>query len=851
MGKKLLLLFSVAAQILQFGTAPVYGQSLTNWTLTAAPTNAWVAVAASANCSTIAAVANPGGIYYSLDSGTNWAQSDAATNNWTAIACSTDGTSMTAAINGGGIWKSADSGASWSLTSAPSNAWTGLACSADGTKIVATGPGGVWISTDFGQTWDETSLPTNTYVSAASSADGTLLAVVQSGESIWLSTNAGSSWTQNSAGYSWTTVTCSADGSKLVVIASFAPNYIVWVSTNDLASSEGELETGELPAVGGSADFSKLFVINGSSPVALTPNAGAAWVRTPSPGVSLTSLAVSSDGNEFVAIANGGGIYMWRGSSPLIAAQPQNQTVVGSSTVEFNVSAFTPVPAAYQWLYNGTPLQNATNSMLTLQNVVPAQSGSYSVIVSNSFGSALSSNALLTVAPAFASTQTPNQSLYDAYLLASVTPGSDSTTVWFEWGQSTNYGEQTQPIAVQGTSAFTISNLVTGLLPYTTYHAQAVVQNAFATVYGGDVSFTTVPRFVQAGTNTGMQAAVMAADGLHFAATMNGTVYTSTNLGVTFLPTSGTGTVFAVSSNGSAILATNNGPSIFVSTNYGLSWVSNRTPVTFSYFATSSDVKRIVASDGSTSVYMSTNFGATWTTNTVPMNVLCLASSANGNDLYAGAWYHEGYDINTIYLYSSINAGATWGTTWEWGGVIGIAGIACSANGSIIGIASEATFVSVNGGATFNGFIGPDADNFISCSGDGQTMIVSAEQYNVNTTPDAGNNFYTANTPIFLGNAKAMCSADGRTLALFNGSLYLSLPPPNEPFVLSSAAATSNGIPSFLLTGPAGYTCDIQASTNFISWTDIATVTNFGASTIFTDPNAPNYQYRFYRAIVP
>lgn len=466
------------------------------------------------------------------------------------------------------------------------------------------------------------------------------------------------------------------------------------------------------------------------------------------------------------------------------------------------------------------------------------------------FATAVASFISVISAQASLSTLAVDASLYDANVSASITTNS-AAAVWFEWGVTTNYGNMTTPITVAGVSNQTISNIITGLLPYTVYHCQAVASNASGAVFGGDVSFTTVPTFVQAGTNTGMQAAVMAADGLHFAATMNGTVYTSTNLAVTFLPTSGTGTVFAVSSNGSAILAAN-GAGILASTNYGLSWVSNSTPVTFSYFATSSDAKRIVASDGSTSVYMSTNFGVTWATNTVPMNVLCLASSANGNDLYAGAYYHLGYDIQTIYVYGSTNSGATWGTFWTYGGFIGFSGIACSANGTIIGVASEATFVSVNGGASFSqDYDGGDGDNSIACSGDGQTMIVAAEQFNVYTTPNAGTSFYQANTPTFLGNAKAMSSADGRTLALFNGSLYLSLPPPNQPFVLSSAAATSNGIPSFLLTGPAGYTCDIQASTNFISWTDIATVTNFGASTIFTDPNAPNYQYRFYRAIVP
>jgi hypothetical protein len=59
----------------------------------------------------------------------------------------------------------------------------------------------------------------------------------------------------------------------------------------------------------------------------------------------------------------------------------------------------------------------------------------------------------------------------------------------------------------------------------------------------------------------------------------------------------------------------------------------------------------------------------------------------------------------------------------------------------------------------------------------------------------------------------------------------------------------SNGIFSFILTGQAGYTYDIQASQDFKAWTVIGTVTaGANGSLNFTDTNAVGFLRRFYRA---
>ena len=88
------------------------------------------------------------------------------------------------------------------------------------------------------------------------------------------------------------------------------------------------------------------------------------------------------------------------GVPPYIASQPTSQTVMVGATASFNVAASGWSPLSYQWSFNGTNLDRATNAVLTLSNVQAAQAGTYAVLVTNAFGSMLSSNAVLTVTPA-------------------------------------------------------------------------------------------------------------------------------------------------------------------------------------------------------------------------------------------------------------------------------------------------------------------------------------------------------------------------------------------------------------------------------------------------------------------
>ena len=85
------------------------------------------------------------------------------------------------------------------------------------------------------------------------------------------------------------------------------------------------------------------------------------------------------------------------GSAPVITSQPQGQTVAAGDSVTFTVVANGTAPLTYQWLHDGTPVQNATGPSLSIPNVTSGDAGSYVVVVNNNFGNETSEPAVLSI----------------------------------------------------------------------------------------------------------------------------------------------------------------------------------------------------------------------------------------------------------------------------------------------------------------------------------------------------------------------------------------------------------------------------------------------------------------------
>lgn len=82
---------------------------------------------------------------------------------------------------------------------------------------------------------------------------------------------------------------------------------------------------------------------------------------------------------------------------PTLVVQPQPQTADQDATVTFSVEASGTTPLSYQWFWNESALPGATSATLICSNIQPANAGYYSVVVTNAAGSVVSSPALLTV----------------------------------------------------------------------------------------------------------------------------------------------------------------------------------------------------------------------------------------------------------------------------------------------------------------------------------------------------------------------------------------------------------------------------------------------------------------------
>jgi hypothetical protein len=87
---------------------------------------------------------------------------------------------------------------------------------------------------------------------------------------------------------------------------------------------------------------------------------------------------------------------------PAILQQPANQTVSERATAAFVVSAGGSDPLVYQWYFNSNVIASAvnptaTNSTLTITNVMSTNAGFYHVTVTNNFGQVTSAVARLTV----------------------------------------------------------------------------------------------------------------------------------------------------------------------------------------------------------------------------------------------------------------------------------------------------------------------------------------------------------------------------------------------------------------------------------------------------------------------
>jgi hypothetical protein len=122
-----------------------------------------------------------------------------------------------------------------------------------------------------------------------------------------------------------------------------------------------------------------------------------------------------------------------------VAVPPASNIVAQGDEALLFVRADGDDPIAYQWLFNGSPIPNATNDILDFPQVQLTNQGLYSVIVSNASGSDLSVPALLQVQVPYATNYIVDQFNPLGYGPPNSYVGTNNyaigqiTNVWWNW----------------------------------------------------------------------------------------------------------------------------------------------------------------------------------------------------------------------------------------------------------------------------------------------------------------------------------------------------------------------------------------------------------------------------------
>jgi photosystem II stability/assembly factor-like uncharacterized protein len=258
--------------------------------------------------------------------------------------------------------------------------------------------------------------------------------------------------------------------------------------------------------------------------------------------------------------------------------------------------------------------------------------------------------------------------------------------------------------------------------------------------------------------------------------------------------------------------------------------------------ACSADGSKIVAVGEFGQIHVSTNSGLTWVSNTIPnsnFNWNTGATSADGSRMAVAAGTGE--------LYLSTNSGTTWFSNY----IPTIAGIShawksigCSADGyKIVAVAGGGGIVvSTNGGQLWLQTNIPQSWVSVACSADGNKMILAADIGGIYTSTNSGTGWISNQVSSSVWNAVA-CSADGNTLEAVewqgkvyvaphstvtwtptiapDGLLWHSLACSANASVIVAAAGDNNSTGSIYISTNSGTAWNLSYPGNY-HWTSVA-----------------------------
>ena len=582
----------------------------------------------------------------------------------------------------------------WAASDLPDRYYyTCVASSADGSTLLAavlsnwwsgTGVMPIFLSTDAGSSWRTSPSPTNGWTSLTCSADGTRMGATAAPgvytyappyrlfdhSGIFVSDNSGASWTRTSAPTNnWTSIASSADGKTMV--AATAP------ITIKVLQPEAEPEE---------------YLFNEGS-IYRSLDHGTTWSRTTAPTNHWTALGCSADGRQLLALGSGGG-------------DPNSSGGPG-------------------WIYRSSDSgQTWTQTSAPLEDWASV---------------ALSADGTLQMAAARSHWNLDTQLEVGGGLCVS----TDSGVTW-EWSSTPPPGITSEYSAALRCTADGRQWFLNSDQTYTSRDSGRTWE-----AIGGQASATPL---------------AVSADGYRIiAAGFNG---------VGRLPYSGPwrlvdlapswSPIVRLSPDGARIVTAAQPGILLTSTNAGTSWTQTSTPTpagNLGYFTSSTDGTRCAVL-GVEGMYSSTDGGATWIeAATPPIKWTALEASADGTRLAAAATIWAGWDPvanGTLWtaggVYTSWDAGRSWlqsdapdDRAWST--------IACSADGSQWLAGSQLTansagtlrpaaiYRSTDAGAHWKPTSAPDLDwSAVAVSPDGTLLLAGGYRHSGDGSggPDGG-----------------------------------------------------------------------------------------------------------------
>lgn len=246
-------------------------------------------------------------------------------------------------------------------------------------------------------------------------------------------------------------------------------------------------------------------------------------------------------------------------------------------------------------------------------------------------------------------------------------------------------------------------------------------------------------------------------------AEMPGSVFVAHETGVTR-----TYSAITSSLDGRTLVAANSGGALYVSQDYGTTWVARDSNRNWAEVACSADGSIMVASVFNGQIYTSSNYGTNWTVTTSDSAAWAgLACSSDGNVMAAVA---QGGS-----LYISKDRGTNW-TSQSAAGVRNWSSIAMSSDGSrlVATVNPGQIYTSANGGSTWIANATSSSWTAVACSQDGTNLVASVNGGLIYTSVDAGANWSGLGTTNAWKSVTS--STDGQRLAAVaaNGQIYTS-----------------------------------------------------------------------------